>query len=556
MAEKTILKIDAKQLKQTLNFEGDIQDDEKILEDFSHDASFFEIKPEFVAYPKTILDIQRIVSFAAAQKQAGQNISITARSAGTDMSGGPLSQSIILEFTKYFNHIGMVSSEAGETEPGVFYRDFEKETLKYGALVPSYPASRELCTVGGMVANNSGGEKTLAYGKTEDYILELHCVLSDGSECVFKPLNEQELQEKMRLQNFEGEIYRKIHKLISENEEALLAAKPKVSKNSAGYYLWNVRDKTSGIFNLNKLIAGSQGTLAIITKIKFRLVPQTKNSKLVTIFLKDLSNLAEIVNVVLPYKPESFESYDDNTLKMAMKFLPDIFKLMKENIFRLAIQFLPEFEMLLSGGMPKLVLMAEFTGNDEAEIDARIAKVTEALKKFRVPVHVTKNEEETKKYWTIRRESFNLLRHHIKGKRTAPFIDDIIVRPEHLPEFLPQLNAILNQYNIIYTIAGHVGDGNFHIIPLMDFKDAHTAQIIPELSKKVYDLVLQYHGSITAEHNDGLVRSPYLKQMYGEKIYALFEETKRIFDPLDILNPGKKVGSSLEFSLKHIVKTS
>jgi FAD/FMN-containing dehydrogenase len=140
------------------------------------------------------------------------------------------------------------------------------------------------------------------------------------------------------------------------------------------------------------------------------------------------------------------------------------------------------------------------------------------------------------------------------GTRTAPFIDDIIVRPEHLPEFLPALNKILAEYNIVYTIAGHVGDGNFHIIPLMDFTKPDTRKIIQELSEKVYDLVLAYHGSITAEHNDGLIRSPYLKQMYGAEVYEIFEEVKKAFDPLGIFNPGKKVGSDLKWSLDHMVK--
>jgi FAD/FMN-containing dehydrogenase len=138
--------------------------------------------------------------------------------------------------------------------------------------------------------------------------------------------------------------------------------------------------------------------------------------------------------------------------------------------------------------------------------------------------------------------------------RTAPFIDDIIVKPEHLPEFLPKLNSILAEYNLIYTIAGHVGNGNFHIIPLMDLKDPKSHEIIEKLSSEVYNLVLSYHGSITAEHNDGLIRSPYLKQMYGPEIYHFFEVTKYIFDPNNIFNPGKKVKSSLQYAMDHIVK--
>jgi len=138
------------------------------------------------------------------------------------------------------------------------------------------------------------------------------------------------------------------------------------------------------------------------------------------------------------------------------------------------------------------------------------------------------------------------LRKHTKGKKTAPFIDDIIVKPEYLPEFLPKVQALIDQYKLIYTIAGHPGNGNFHIIPLMDLNSPLSADIILELSKKVYDLVHEYHGSITAEHNDGIIRTPYLLQMYGPEIIVLFQETKNIFDPSNIFNPGKKVGGTFD----------
>ena len=168
---------------------------------------------------------------------------------------------------------------------------------------------------------------------------------------------------------------------------------------------------------------------------------------------------------------------------------------------------------------------------------------------------ITKSEAEVKKYQTIRRESFNLLRKNIKGKQTAPFIDDIIVSPEKLSKFLPELENLLDQYkDMIYTIAGHAGSGNFHIIPLMDLSDPESIKIIKDLGPKVYKLVLKYGGSITAEHNDGIIRSPYLEDMYGSEVYNLFKKTKEIFDPLNIFNPGKKVGATKKYAIDHIRK--
>ena len=168
-----------------------------------------------------------------------------------------------------------------------------------------------------------------------------------------------------------------------------------------------------------------------------------------------------------------------------------------------------------------------------------------------------KLNSEEEKYWTIRRQSFALLHNNTTGKDTAPFIDDFIVKPEYMAEVLPKVNAILDAYkkDLIYTIAGHPGNGNFHIIPLMDLKSERVRALIPKISEQVYQLIFQYHGSITAEHNDGLIRTPYLEEMYGSDIEALFQEVKKIFDPLDIFNPGKKVGGSLQYSVDHIAPT-
>ena len=210
--------------------------------------------------------------------------------------------------------------------------------------------------------------------------------------------------------------------------------------------------------------------------------------------------------------------------------------------------------MTVTGGLPKLLLMAEFTGTTEEEVVTRMKKAqAEVEKAYGLKTHVTKNMHEEEKYWTVRRESFSLLREHVKNMHTAPFIDDIVVHPLDLPEFLPRLELIFKKYpSLIYTIAGHAGDANFHIIPLMDFTKEDQIAIIPKLSDEVYELVLEYKGSITAEHNDGLVRGPYLEKMYGEKVFELFKEVKKIFDPQNIFNPHKKTDATEEYLISHI----
>jgi FAD/FMN-containing dehydrogenase len=534
------------------SFKGEIAVDDASLTKYSRDASLFVVRPQVIVFPKDSADLKILVTEVAKAKASGMNISMTARSAGTDMSGGPLTESIVVDFTKYFNKIIEIGADYAITQPGVYYRDFEKETLKKNLLMPSYPASRELCTVGGMVANNSGGEKTLLYGKVLDYVDEIKVILRDGEEYVVKPLNASELLAKKALQTVEGELYRSLSSLIDANYDVLKKAKPQVSKNSAGYYLWEVFNKETGIFNLAKVIVGSQGTLCFVTEIKYRLITPRTHSRLLVVFLKDMKELGHITNHLLQFKPESLESYDDHTFKLAVKLFPLMLKRMKGNVFSLMFKFLPEFWAVLTGGIPKLLLMAEFTAIDDAGALQLATDAQKSLEEFHIPSRITQSPQEVEKYWTIRRESFRMLREHIKNLRTAPFIDDFVVKPEFLPEFLPKLYNILDKYPITYTVAGHVGDGNFHIIPLMDMNDPKSVEYIGELAHTVNTLIFQYKGSMTGEHNDGIIRTPFLEQMYGHEIVALFAETKKIFDPAGIFNPGKKVGGTWEYAMAHL----
>ena len=534
------------------SFKGDFDNDDKTLDIYSRDASFFLVRPLGVFSPRDTEDIKTLVKNVLECKAQGGNFSLTARSGGTDMTGGPLTESFVVDVQKYMNKIKELGENYAIVEPGIFYRDFEKETLKKNLLLPSYPASREICTVGGMVANNSGGEKTLRYGKTEDYLLEVKMVCSDGEEHMFGPLSLEQLEGKSHLDNFEGEIYRKLPPLILNNNELLNAGKPKVSKNSSGYFLWNVWDEEKKIFNLAKLIVGSQGTLGLITEVKLRLIKPENHSRMLVIFLNDLKILPEVVRRVLIKKPESFESYDKHTFSVAMKFIPELIKHMSGNLLTLGIKFLPELWMVLRGGLPEMVLMAEFTANSGEETYRLAEEARANLEDLKIETKTTKSAWEASKYWAMRRESFNLLRRHTKGFRTAPFIDDIIVLPEKLGEFLPKLYQILEKHKLVYTIAGHVGDGNFHIIPLMKISDPSVKNVISSLLAEVSALVFSYGGSMSAEHNDGLIRTPMLKEMFGEKIYNLFAEVKNIFDPNAIFNPQKKIGGTMDYMMSHL----
>ncbi len=535
---------------------GEVKYDEETLATHSKDASLFRVTPKVVVFPKDANDVKAVVKYVADNKKNDQSLSVTARSAGSCMAGGSLNESIILDGMA---HMGGIISFIGEGDsssvtvlPGTFYRDFEKETLARDLILPCFTASKNLCAIGGMILNNCAGEKTLRYGKMENFVQELNVVFADGNEYEVKPLSKIELDAKIAQGDYEGNIYKGIWNIIDSNKDLIVQAKPHVSKNSAGYYMWNVWNEETQVFDLNKLIVGSQGTLGIVTKASLRLIPVKNETKLFVIFLPDLTKVSEVVNEILPLDPESIESYDDATMKLAVKFFPEMVKTMKAGFLKIMWEFIPEAEMILTGGIPKLILLVEFTEKTMEEVDQKIGDLEKRVEKFGFKTHVVESKDEAEKYWSIRRESFNLLRKHVHGRRTAPFIDDVIVEPKYMPEFLPKMRQILDSYGLTYTIAGHAGNGNFHIIPLMDMHDAKNVDAIMEVSEKVYSLVGEYHGSITAEHNDGIVRTPYLHKMYSPEILALFQEVKNVFDPENIFNPGKKVKGTLEYLKNHI----
>lgn len=542
------------QLKNILAGEVDASDETR--DKYSHDASLFELVPDVVVFPKNSQDVKTLVKFVAENKAANPRLSITARSGGTCMSGGSIGESIVADFSRYFTKVEEVTADAARVQPGVYYRDFEAETLKYGSLMPSYPASREICMLGGMVNNNSGGEKSLQYGKTANFVTELTVVLDDGNEYIVRPLSKEELDQKMAQGDFEGNIYKQVYELLEANYDQIQDAKPKVSKDSTGYHLWDIWSRENNIFDLTKLFVGAQGTLGLVTDIRLRLMPKPAHSGVLVCFMKDISNLGEFINLVLKQNPATFESFDDNTLWLSFKFFPSfIKKLGFKRWVLLALQLIPDFFMLFRG-IPKLILMIEFTGSTPAEVKTKIKTMRDILKPH---YHMAMEEDETEfkseKFWIMRRESFNLLRSKVKDKHTAPFIDDLVIPPQHITTAWPKLRAIIKKYKLLATIAGHMGDGNFHIIPLMKIEQQSERDKLVPVMKEVNELVLSYGGSLSGEHNDGMIRGPWLSQMYKPEIMEHFRAIKHIFDPNNIFNPHKKVTADWDFSFSHIRKS-
>lgn len=529
----------------------EVTDDDQLREKYKRDASVFEMKPQLVAIPKNATEIKELVNFVREAKKTHPDLSLSVRAGGTCMSGGTLTQSILIQTDK-LNKILEVGDDYAIVQPGVYYRDFAEEIAKKNLKYPPFPSSWKLCTVGGIVGNNAGGEMTLQYGKTEEFVEELKVILEDGNEYEIKKLTQKELEDKMKHDNFEGKFYKKIFNLIEKNEELITTTKPKVSKNSTGYNIWRIWDGTT--FDLPKLFTGSQGTLGIITQIKFRLVQKKKYSGLVLVFLKDYEEVPMLIRLIQQYNPMSFESFDHHTTKLALKYFYEFGKSLKINKLDTLKIFLPDLFPAFAGKIPKLTLMVQFEEDEHTKVMEDMKRLVDDLKNLKgIKFKVAKTKREAEKYWAIRHDSFKLLKERVKGMYACPYIDDTVVPTDVLPEYFQELYKILEDEKLLYTIAGHTGNGNFHVIPLMDLSKKEEREKIWITNDRVFKLCWKYNGSISGEHNDGLIRSPYIEMQYGEKIFNLFKEIKEIFDPLEILNPRKKIGVTKEYAQKFMI---
>ena len=363
-------------------FEGDLVHDTSTRRKYSHDASIYELIPDVVAHPKSSGDVQRLVSFVAEHKPLYPALSIVPRGAGTDMSGGAISNSILLEMTTYFNKVEEVSQDVLHVQPGVYMRDVDPLLAKNHVMLGCVPASRALCTLGGMVGNNSGGEQSLRYGNTEQFVKELKVVFADGNEYVVRPLTKRQLDVKMSQDTFEGRLYRQVYELIEDNYDLIHNARPKVNKNSMGYNLWSVWDRATGVFDMTHLITGSQGTLGIITDITFRVIPQPRHTGLLVLYLPNTKQLGDLIKSVMSHHPATFEGFDDITFELGIRYF---------NVFRKQLgakEWLKQQASLLrsvaqfKGHLPNMVLMVEFEGDTPAEVRSKIVALINDLTGF------------------------------------------------------------------------------------------------------------------------------------------------------------------------------
>ena len=490
--------------------------DRAIIAAYAKDVSVFKKIPEAVAYPRNTNEVVALVKEVQALRATNNKASLTVRAGGTCMSGGPLSDSYILDMTKYMTGIIVDPVQKTATvEMGVYFRDLEAAAAKHGLMFAPYPSSRLICGIGGMIGNNASGEKSIRYGATGDNIISLEVVLADGTVSQVTSSRLDEVADERELA---------VLALAKEYTKKLTMASGEVRKSASGYKL----EKTlvDDTFSAVPLFAGAQGTLGIITKAVLRLVPIPEHLSLLVVSASKLEDIPIIVSEIHKHNPEAIETLDKNTFARAKQYLKNQAEIMAPYV-------LPDAE---------LFILAEFSEASKEETEARARACSEALLQAGYVVRIVTDPSHFASIWEVRRNSFLLMRDHNEpGFAAVPCIEDVIVPVPKLAEFVGELHKILDRRGIQYGFHGHIGEGSLRIVPIFDTRKDTLFTDITGLMTEVFAVIKRLKGNISADHSDGIIRSPFLREFYGEDLYQVFVRIKELYDPSGLMNPGKKI---------------
>lgn len=498
---------------------------------FSTDASVFKVMPAVVVYPRGEGDVRKVARFTWQLAERGRLLPITARGNGSDQSGAAIGGGAIVVFPAHMNRILELDSKTGivTVEPGLNFGKLQQTLHTHGRFLPPAPVSLEYSTVGGAIANNAGGEKSLKYGSMRKYVKSLRVVLANGEIIQTDRLSKRELSKKLGLSTFEGEVYRGIDGLLEEHHELLAKLKRNVTKNTAGYELAEIKKK-DGSFDLTPLFVGSQGTLGIITEAMLDTEVHNPESTLLVGYFDNLKNAAQAVLELrmLPEMPSAIEMVDEYLLNLVTSLNPN------------------QLKDVLDKPTPKAVLMVEFDNPSDRTQKRMTKKAKKILEKHGKTHVIVTDPSEQDKYWRIRSAPAIIMTHSEGGLKAVPVIDDGIVPVEKLESLLNGVYELFKRSHLSVAIWGHAGDGNVHLRPFLDLGQLGDRQKAFRLMDEYTQLLSQLGGSTSGEMGDGRLRGPYLEKLYGSEIYTVFQKVKQVFDPHGTLNPGVKVNITVD----------
>ena len=513
------------------SIEGEVLNDAYSLGLYGTDASIYQVKPLVVVLPKHEADVKKAVEIARKH-----SVKILPRGGGTSLAGQTVAEAMVLDFSKYMNKILEINKDEGwvRVQPGLVRDELNAALAKHNLHFAPDPATSSRANVGGMVGNNSSGTKSILYGKTVDHVLSAKVLLADGTILNLHELSSADYGKKVRGDGREAEIYRGFRGIIKANNEEIQKRFPKVMRRVGGYNLDEFAYTDD--WNLAKLITGSEGTLAVTLELTLNLEPLPKYKSVTVIHFSELLEAIGSVELMLHYQPAAVEILDRTVLRLSA-----------ENLTTYRHCHFIE-------GDPAAVLIVEFYGNSPSEVMDRPLKMIDELKsgKLGYAYPLFPQGAAYDDVWVVRKKGLGLML-GIKGdKKPLPFIEDAGIPIEVLPEYIDQVLKICQKYHTDVSMYAHASVGVIHVRPILDLRQKEDIENLKNIANETFDLVVQYGGSWSGEHGDGLVRSAFNERFFGKQLYEAFKEVKRLFDPDNIMNPGKIVDAqTIEHNLRY-----
>ena len=497
--------------------DGDLLDSDLSRSLYSSGASLYRIKPRAIIQPRSTNDLVVVIQFAREHK-----IPITARGGGTSRTGNELGEGIVIDFSRHLNRVIDFSAEEQwvRVQPGIVLAELNQYLKPYGLYFPIDPSTKDSATLGGMIANNSSGPHAVKYGTTRSQVSSLELVLTSGEivETGPRALPEATGGTDTKPQTHADSLYRSIPVILKEYSKYMEPERPFVTKNSCGYYLWDL--VAEGFIDLTPLLVGSEGTLALVSEATLRLVPIPKRSLSGFVYFDDLGNVGEATQKILELGPSMIEIMEKHILDLARAQKPELAEYFPENI--------------------EASLFIEFQEESDEQLLVKFDSVSKYLLEdsdLAVSVVRAKNQEDMATFTQIRSISGPILNRMKGPRRPIAFIEDAAVHVSRLPEYISGLRKLFDKFNIKAAIYGHAGDGNLHTMAILDLTQQEDVKTMLDLADAVFDLVLSLNGTISGEHADGRLRTQYVARQYPN-LYPAMIEIKALFDPDGIMNPG------------------